>query len=382
MNKIFTLVLICVITLAAHPQQTLPVTFGEEPYGKVTMADLELPLCDFEKDANAEVLFDVYNSVELKRHVRIKVFNDFGKNQANIRLLNTAVSALKAETINLENGKIVISPVDSKDIYKQNLNKYNTITTFTMPNVKAGSIIEYEFTSKIPKMWYFQGSIPTRYSELNVLFPGTLELRIIPHITQPYVKNVGDATDKYQVKALANVPSLPNEPYMSSRLGSLQRMELLNMSFLSINTWTKIADELLSAPYFTSEFDKNLTNEKPIIARAKKLATEDDKIAYVFDTVRNRMACSNQSAMFTDIEVSKAWDSNTGNASEINVILYNLLHKSGVNAKLMMVGSKDKDRINPYNANLELVSGFMVYVPIDSTGFYLLDASNNTIYTM
>ena len=55
MNKFFTLLLLGTVSLAANGQTT--PTPGTQPFGKVDQADLELKACDFEKDANAEVLF-------------------------------------------------------------------------------------------------------------------------------------------------------------------------------------------------------------------------------------------------------------------------------------------------------------------------------------
>ena len=376
MHKIFTLLTLFFISLSVQGQQPVQNTPADEPYGKINKADLELQSCDFEKDANAEVLFDVYHSDDNKRHVRVKIFNEHGENQANIRMLNIEAGSIKAETINLEDGKITITPLDRKSIFKQGLDKFNTVITFTMPNVKAGSIIEYEYSEGMPAIWYFQGDIPTRYSELNMLFPGTLVFRLIPHIHQPYVKDVGDPTDKYQVKAMANIPSLPNEPYMSSRPANLQRMEFINMSEIVINSWTKLVNEILESAYFTVEFDKNLPGEKPIIAQAKSLKTVDAKIAFVFDTVRKVMANNSQTNFFTIEGILKPWETRTGNTSEINMILYDLLHKSGVDAQLIMMGSKEKAKINPASANLDLISNMMVYVQVDSSTFYLLDASN------
>jgi len=46
------------IAIAQSPQ-TVPTT---QSYGKVDKADLELKACDFEKDANAEILFSTRNT--------------------------------------------------------------------------------------------------------------------------------------------------------------------------------------------------------------------------------------------------------------------------------------------------------------------------------
>ncbi len=85
MKFFLTFLLACALLVLAKAQ-TSPVTPSTQPYGKIDKADLEMTSCDFEKDANAEVLFDkadVYFddrlNVILERHVRIKIFNDNGK---------------------------------------------------------------------------------------------------------------------------------------------------------------------------------------------------------------------------------------------------------------------------------------------------------------
>src|SRR5690606_28145137 len=63
------------------------------PFGKIDVSDLELKECSFEKDANAMVLFDkgdVYFDTNfdiiMRRHKRIKIFNNKGKDHGDIRL--------------------------------------------------------------------------------------------------------------------------------------------------------------------------------------------------------------------------------------------------------------------------------------------------------
>jgi hypothetical protein len=123
MNKIFTLLLLCVTTLAGA-QQTGAV---DEPYGKIDKSDLEMTSCDFEKDANAEVLirkadlyFDPMFNVVMEYHDRIKIFNDNGKGDANVKLEYFSIegyefiTGLQAETINLVDGKVEITKLDKK----------------------------------------------------------------------------------------------------------------------------------------------------------------------------------------------------------------------------------------------------------------------------
>jgi len=50
LNKLFTLFLFFIVVLSAKAQT--------QPFGVIDTADLKLSSCDFEKDANAMVLFD------------------------------------------------------------------------------------------------------------------------------------------------------------------------------------------------------------------------------------------------------------------------------------------------------------------------------------
>ena len=128
MKTVFMLLLSIALVSAANAQTSGPAV---QPYGTVDQADLEMKDCDFEKGANGMVLFDKANAVpessgrylilSMERHIRLKIFNDFGKNLGNVRIeyfsdyLNgSIVSGLQAETINLNNGKIEVTPLDKK----------------------------------------------------------------------------------------------------------------------------------------------------------------------------------------------------------------------------------------------------------------------------
>src|ERR1700760_3617348 len=69
------------------PLKKAPANYLPEPYGVVDTADLKMTSCDFEKEANAEILFDkgtinVDYGKSMERHVRIKILSEFGKRAA------------------------------------------------------------------------------------------------------------------------------------------------------------------------------------------------------------------------------------------------------------------------------------------------------------
>jgi hypothetical protein len=161
-----------------------------------------------------------------------------------------------------------------------------------LPDVKAGSIIEYKYKWHIGySNWYFQNQLPTRYSEIETELPKSTsfgKIKVIPHVKQSYVIDIGTPDDIKQIKALANIQSLTNEPYMSAREDNLQRMEFLGILTM-LDSWKKIGKILVRVDDFGGQFDRVIANEGGIIKQAKSIKSEDEKIAFIFNTVKNSM---------------------------------------------------------------------------------------------
>ncbi|MDO3627024.1 DUF3857 domain-containing protein [Mucilaginibacter sp. BT774] len=415
MNKIFTLMLLGAFCTAANAQTTIVPT--TQPYGKVDLADLEMKACDFEKDANAEVLFDkgnVYYGSDLgtitnEVHRRIKIFNDNGKSQADIHISYYGgnhleyITGIQAETINLVDGKMEITKLDKKLIYTKTIDKWRNEITFTMPNVKSGCIIEYKYNFNsnnsldIPD-WEFQDKIPVRYSEYTTGIPDLFYFREQPHLTYPLVKNTRtsegrslvDNSGSYpyslemETKAMANVPSLPDEPFMSSFTDNVQEIRYQLVSIKPIggfvrtgtDTWAKVGGKLIDDEDFGGQLRRKLNNEDAIVSKAKGLKTDVEKMAYVFNEVKNSMKWNGKDDWYTIDGTYRAWENKTGNSAEINLILYHLLKESGLEVYPMVVSTKEHGKVLPFYTSTIQFNRAVVYVPIDSTKRYVLDATN------
>jgi Domain of Unknown Function with PDB structure (DUF3857) len=395
MNRYFTTLLICVFSLITKAQ-TIPSTSPTmQPYGKVDKEDLELKACDFEKDANAEVLFDkgsVYftsdYSLVLDRHIRIKIFNEKGNDEANIRIeyfggdRSEYITNVQAETINLDNGNIEVTKIDKKLIYTQNIDKLRSALIFSFPNVKPGSVIEFKYSltatsvSDFPD-WYFQSHIPTRYSEFNASVPDILYYKKLVMVNHPFVKN----TDN--VRSMSNIPSLHNEPFMSSRKDNLQRI-LYQLSSINAgsfsqafsDTWTKVGENEVEYDGFGGQFKRKLDGEDAIISKAKSMTSTDDKIAYIFNEVKSSMKWDDLDERYTNEGTVKAWEKKTGNSTEVNLILYHLLQKAGLNVYPMLVSTKNNGKVNPSFPSNYQFDRTVAYIPVDSNKCYVLDATS------
>jgi hypothetical protein len=194
--KILTLLLVLMFPVILSSQKA-PIKWNEIP-----MEDLKMTTYEIEPSAPAVVLCD-YGQISFDwrqyknifvfydRHVRIKILKPEGAKYARISIpfhnmlyeklgIKNAIE-IKAKVYNLsDNGKLVGRKVKSKDIQYRDSTNSIRIAEFTFPDVKPGSIIEYDYQKPTldliqPESWYFQRDIPTRLSELRMRVPEAFE---------------------------------------------------------------------------------------------------------------------------------------------------------------------------------------------------------------
>ncbi len=387
------------------------------PFGKVNQSDLDLKECPFEKDANAMVLFDkadVYFDqnfdIIMERHKRIKIFNEKAKDEANVRLEYYSIShyediyGLQAQTINSRDGKPVIIKLEKKQIFTQAVDKFQSAIVFTFPDVQPGSIIEFKYQWKTPSFsnlphWDFQDDIPVRYSELKTSIPDIFYYKTQYKTKQPFYKDKlgsesrsianGSESIGYTLNirtmALQNIPSLPDEPYMTSRYDNIESVQFQLTQIKPIggfvksfsDSWQKVANNLFEDEDFGEQVKKKLQGEETIISKAKSLKNEDEKIAFIFNEVRNTMKWDGVDNWYTANGIAKAWQKKAGNSTEINLILYRLLKQSDVkNVYPMIVSTRSHGKVNIAYPWLYQFNRTVVHIPVDSTKTYVLDATN------
>ena len=134
---ILLLLLLSLFVSSAQELKTLP------EFGKVDISELQLKECPFDKNAGAMVLFAEAESLfkidlnvmmnplfeQTEYHIRIKIFNKSGFDNASIKIrypANSSVISIKrltAQTYNLDaSGNIVVTKVDKAVIYDKNIN--------------------------------------------------------------------------------------------------------------------------------------------------------------------------------------------------------------------------------------------------------------------
>jgi len=343
-------------------------------FGSVEKPELEMKECDFDKNAEAVVLFEkgqtdfiIGKGIDFERHVRIKILNDKGKNSADIHIPyynwknEQEIKDISAQVYNLDqSGNIVVTKLDKKQIFEKQINKRFAEKVFTFPDVKPGSIIEYKYKHLNAGVvnWYFQRSIPVKYSEFTFDYPNEIEIAFTPRCYSDYVaKTDNSSTRTVKFFSMKNVPALRDEPYILNDNDYLQKIEsrpvALNVGGRResiLYNWPRVIRILMEDEDFGIQIKKEIPRTADLDAELKPVTDPYSRMKVIYRYVRKNMEWNGNPGIWALDGVKAAWKDKKGTAGEINLILVNLLKDAGLNAKPMLVSSHDNGLVNTTDA--------------------------------
>ncbi|WP_034261164.1 DUF3857 domain-containing protein [Altibacter lentus] len=371
-------------------------------FGKVSKEELQQTVHPQYPDADAAILYREHKSqieyvpgegFELVTEVfeRVKLYTKEGFDWATHKVKlyegnggdKESLSSLKGYTYTLEGDKINENKLRNDGIFENKENKYHNTTTFTLPGISEGSVIEYQYKVRSPfvsdiDIYRFQESIPVdkvslefaapEYYEYKYYQKGWLSFSInesshtkkISNTSMVRFTNIGTPTEsravtrelnylekKYSV-LLSNVPPIRKEAYagnLDNYTAALQ-FELSYIKFpndpirsftstwedvsKTINKYDSFGDELETNNYFKDDIDRLLSGT----------TSENEKILKIFEFVKAQMNWNGYHGMFANEGVKKAYKSNTGNVADINLMLTAMLRYAGINANPVLVSTK------------------------------------------
>jgi len=415
MKKSVTAIVLFFYSVIVSAQAKLP------SFHKIDKPDLEMTDCDFDKGATAIKLID-YGRVYYDRgtegitafkvmyeyRVRIKILKDKGLSYANVEIPfynynnDEKITNVDACTYNLdETGKIKITDVGKSSIYTKKMNKFYSRLVIAFPEVKTGSVVEYkyrlesEFSLDI-KRWDFQDDIPTRYSEYDVSIPRMFIFTPQPTITDSVeIKEkesddvVSFGNEAYTFKIfrrdfiMRNLAGIRNEPFMGSVNDYKQRIEFVLSQIDHGNNdienrrsnWTDIIRSLDKDEDFGQQLTKDIPELTALITQALSIPENENRIAFLFESIRSKMDCNDKEAKYTEAGLVKAWQKKTGNIAEINLLLVYALNKAGIKALPILLSTRDNGLVNTLYYSLKQFNVVMAYIKTGD-GFLVLDASD------
>ncbi|MEO8404790.1 MAG: DUF3857 and transglutaminase domain-containing protein [Chitinophagaceae bacterium] len=420
-------VAICQLAIA---QKSIPPPVK---FGKVTPEDFKKTVYSLDSNASAIVIADIGStemvgndkgsfSLEFKNYRRAQILNKNGYDIANVEIwiytrgdLEEELSSLKAVTYNLENGKVVETKLDVKgSVFKDKISQNQVVKKFTFPNIKEGSIIEYEykihsdFTFNF-QPWTFQGEYPSLWSEYTVSIPEFYYYVTMAQGYQPFVvkeqktrrdnftvssNNTAYSTDRSSFSAnvgewrwaMQNIPALKEESYTSTLRNHVAKIEFqlaeLRYPFTPRNvmgTWPSTCEDLLKDEDFGAQLAKDNGWLNDVMDDAiGKATTKVDKARNIYAYVRDNMTCTNYNRIYLEKNLRQVLKSRNGNESEINLLLVAMFRKAGIDADPVILSTRSHGYAY---ALYPLMSKFNYVIAqswIDGKAYYL-DASRSQL---
>ncbi len=408
------LFLCCYFTIYFGQAQAEPVhTFGEPLQQEFSMTSYPL-----DPEASGVVLYergnytvdaaDGYVRLLKEVHRKIKVFDAKNFNYATFQIPyyreNQVQENIKDFRAVTHNGRSKVY-VGENAFFDTKEGQHWSVKTFTFANVQDGSILEYTYRIETPYFfnlgsWTFMNDLPTLYSELHTEIPGNFtynrvlygdrslnvnEAEINPDCFHlPGFKLAADCESA--TYAMKNIPAFKEEKYMISKFNYIPSMkfELRNIVHLdeSKTSYSKSWKDVDNKFQYDKDLGRQLKytsffkEQLPVSIGSISNDLERAKAVYYF--IQQQMAWNHETTVLQDIRVKEAFEKKVGNSSEINLALINALEAAGLDAKIMLISTRDKAMPTKQYPLLTDFNYAIVFLSLNNEE-YLLDATEKYV---
>ncbi|MBC7891198.1 MAG: DUF3857 domain-containing protein, partial [Sphingobacteriaceae bacterium] len=174
--------------------------FAQKSLRPVSLADVTARTYPADTNAVAVVLSDYCDTrldpssgtgMVLQRKIRIKILQKAGYDWATVAIPffsngyqgKEFVQKINGQTFNTDaTGALEVTPLRNQAVMEEKVGAGQYVKRFTLPNVREGSVIEYEYTylSEFSYLndWVFQHAIPVVRSEFRLLLGSDFQYQI------------------------------------------------------------------------------------------------------------------------------------------------------------------------------------------------------------
>ncbi len=385
--------------------QIREITFGDIP-------EEDLAMTEYADDPSADaVILENYAQVRMRAgekivvdidcHIRIKILNIDGLDYANVELpygSSEKLTGVKAASYNIEDGNIVTSAVDRKGIFYDKSSRYRSTVRFSIPNVRAGSVIEYKYSIESPDFFSlytldFQQDVPVRKCSFTVEFPGYFEYKFVPSGDLRKVRFSQSETNvifgNSIVKGFSgkwtafNMPAYREEPFSTgsedyyARLGfELSKIDIPGYYFEDVSpTYPKLSEKLLER----TDFGGYLSSASAVKGKADEMKAEGgsdtDILRRIYTYVTNYMIWNGYDDFTSSAGMSRILSNARGNAADINLMLIAMLRHAGIPADPVILSTRDNGHLNTFFAIIQRFDYVVAWVRADGEQ-YIVDATD------
>lgn len=376
-------------------------SFGQDlGLGKVTIEDFEIKTEDTSNDHDAIIILnsvDVF-FVDFKQYLsfrqRIRIETEEGLEYAtnSIQLYSSdsgseSLKSMVGSTYNLIDGKVESIELDVNSVFTEDLNEYYKSKSFTMPDVRVGSVIEFNYVIESPFPLIddinLQYGVPIINLEVGIQFPEYYSYNVVFNPRAGYKIDFNasdfensltsslidasesddfDSDQKIQQVRLSNkaisfsqqhIPALLPE-FLAGDLNNYRAKMIVNLASVNYvgtgkvkkeygTSWEKVAKTIYDSDNFGDEIKQSRFYRKDLEEIIEPSVTDKQKIVEVLSFLKSKVKWNNKYGVYTKDGIKDAYKTGSGNVSEVNLLLVSMLREAGIEAYPVLVSSSDSE---------------------------------------
>ena len=385
---------LAIVNLCAA-QTTLP------EYGVITAEEHAITECPFDKEADAVVILDEasadhndQHNLIVNRRTRLKILKPRGNRHGDISLRYISkddieyISGIEAYTCNYRNNVPEIKKVASSAIYRQKINDRLSVVRIAMPDVQAGSIIEYRYTTTSKNYnylddWYFQGELPVMHSRFSLVVMPNYEFAYKVHKSDMLPIEIKQERGSGRISfGMDSIAGLREEPYMDAEKDYLQHVEFQLSGYQGtfggttkyMTTWAEVTRELMTNPIFGVQLNKNIPVGDEWMNRLKAMSSPYEKMTAIYNFVYKNFTWNGMGGIASSAGVKETWEKRKGSSGDLNLLLINLLQEAELEVYPLLVSERGHGKVNGDYPFIDQFNKVLAYVLIGNKK-YVLDAA-------
>ena len=351
--------------------------------------------------------FKVYTEV----NTRIKVLKPEGKEYADVEVpyvenesmksSHEDITGLKACAFNMENGKMVKTKMEGSSVVRERVDKNNMLLKFSVPQVKEGTVIEYQYVKQSDfyfyiDTWVAQTDIPVAYTIYSLLIPEYFRFSIDEsgivktekkvedeniRLLGPGGQSIDCQASRYQFVG-RNLPAIKSDSYVFCPLdyckkvrAELSGLEVPGSLYKSFSyTWQQVGKGL----YEDDDFGGRIKRSCPIkdLVPSSGAAEEKDvlgKMATIYVALKKRLKWNGEYRLYGRA-ASKVLKDGTGSNADLNFILLSAYREAGLDARPVVMSRRTRGRLPVTHPSAKQLNTFVVGV-VDGQTVHFIDAS-------
>lgn len=345
----------------------------------VTDAEKAMKSSPLDPGAGAVVLFkrgqmnvieqsSLFWTTRMQTYVRIKVFNEAGRDAANVVLEHLKlyrVAKIEGRTI-LPSGEVI--PLDTSKIFQgtvyQEGKRFSLLATrFTLPEVVPGAILEYQSDIFVdwfyPPHWIFDTQLPgnlqigTLQSSLRVTIGPRLAMSQFPlETTQNKIAVTQSNTviGSESTFTVNNLRPIQDEPF-SPPFRDQATMVMFTPNQLGfggevypiITKWDDVGEEMKRQLTNMEKNDKDTRSKAKELT--EKLSDPKAKAQAIYSFLQRNVASSEVRGVGLRREADAIFNAKRGDPDEINAMYVLMLREAKVDADMVLVATRDYESL-------------------------------------